>query len=101
MKKIILLSFCVFGVLLAWCEDYNHFSTYNEKTTWCEKWILSHWTDNADFERKWSEKNWDITVITWIQYSNNGYSNKEIKCEFNGEGKLLWIQSSTLENKNL
>lgn len=98
IKKTVLVSFCMVSILLAWCENYNHFTTYNEKTEWCEKWILSHWTDNVDFERKWSEKNWDITVITWIQYSNGWRSNQEIKCEFNEEWKLLWIKSSTLSD---
>ena len=98
MRIVVVLSFFVLSVLLAWCEKYNNFATYDEKIEWCEKWILSHWTDNVDFERKWSEENWNITVITWIQYSNDWYASQEIKCEFNEDGKLLWIKSSTLVN---
>ena len=94
MKKTVLLSFCAINILLAWCENYNNFTTYDEQTAWCEKWILSHWSDNADFERKWSETTWDKTVINWIKYEWK--SKQEIKCEFNENGKLLWIKSSTL-----
>ena len=93
MKKTVLLSFCAISIL-AWCENYNNFTTYDEQTAWCEKWILSHWSDNADFERKWSETTWDKTVINWIKYEWK--SKQEIKCEFNENGKLLWIKSSTL-----
>ena len=94
MKKTFLLSFCAINILLAWCENYNNFNTYDEQTAWCEKWILSHWSDNADFERKWSETTWDKTVINWIKYEWK--SKQEIKCEFNENGKLVWIKSSTL-----
>ena len=98
MKKSVLFSFFMLSTLLAWCENYNNFTTYEEKTTWCEKWILSHGTSNVKFERKGSEKSWNITVITWIQYSYGWSTNQEIKCEFNENGKLLWIKSSTLSD---
>ena len=98
MKKSVLFSFFMLSILLAWCENYNNFTTYEEKTTWCEKWILSHWTSDVKFERKGSEKSWNMIVITWIQHDNDWSTNQEIKCEFNENGKLLWIKSSTLIN---
>lgn len=96
MKKTVLLSFCVLSILLAWCENYDNFTTYEEQTKWCEKWVLSHWSAESDFEWKWSEKIWNKTEITWIEY-NDWYADQEIKCEFNEDGKLLGIKSSTLE----
>ena len=78
MKKAVLLTFCIFSItILSWCDNYNNLTTYEDTTKWCEKRILSHWTAKAKFERKWTEK---------------------IKCEFNKNGKLLWIKSSTLTN---
>ena len=68
MKKLwFLVYFLAWNLLLTWCQSYNNLTTYGEQTAWCEKWILSHWVEKADFERKWSEKIWDIIVITWIQ----------------------------------
>ena len=99
MKKTFLFHFYMLSILLlAWCQNYDNLTTYDEQTTWCEKWILSHWVEKADFERKWSEKVWDKTVITWIQYSYDWYANQEVSCEFNENGKLLWIRSSNLRN---
>ena len=99
MKKIwFLMSFLACSLLLTWCDSYNNLTTYDEQTVWCEKWILSHWVEKADFERKWSEKIWDIVVITWIQYGYNWLANQEVSCEFNENGKLLWIKSSNLRN---
>ena len=99
MKKIwFLMSFLACSLLLTWCQNYNNLTTYDEQTVWCEKWILSHWVEKADFERKWSEKIWDIVVITWIQYGYNWLANQEVSCEFNEDGKLLWIKSSNLRN---
>ena len=95
MKKIwFLVCFLACSLLLTWCDSYNNLTTYDEQTAWCEKWILSHWDKESDFERKWSEKIWDKTVITWIQYDWN--LRQEIKCEFNANGRLLWIKSSTM-----
>ena len=99
MKKIwFLMSFLACSLLLTWCDSYNNLTTYDEQTVWCEKWILSHWVKKADFERKWSEKIWDKTVITWIQYGYDWRANQEVSCEFNENGKLLWIKSSNLRN---
>lgn len=99
MKKIwFLVYFLACSLLLTWCDSYNNLTTYDEQTAWCEKWILSHWVEKADFERKWSEKIWDIIVITWIQYGYDWLANQEISCEFNENGKLLWIKSSNLRN---
>ena len=99
MKKIwFLMSFLACSLLLTWCQNYNNLTTYDEQTAWCEKWILSHWVEKADFERKWSEKIWDKTVITWIQYGYDWLANQEVSCEFNENGKLLWIKSSNLRN---
>ena len=99
MKKIwFLLSFLACSLLLTWCQNYNNLTTYDEQTAWCEKWILSHWVEKADFERKWSEKIWDKTVITWIQFGYDWLANQEVSCEFNEDGKLLWIKSSNLRN---
>ena len=99
MKKIwFLISFLACSLLLTWCDSYNNLTTYNEQTAWCEKWILSHWVEKADFERKWSEKIWDIIVVTWIQYGYDWRANQEVSCEFNENGKLLWIKSSNLRN---
>ena len=99
MKKIwFLMSFLACSLLLTWCQNYNNLTTYDEQTAWCEKWILSHWIEKADFERKWSEKIWDIVVITWIQYGYDWRANQEVSCEFNENGKLLWIKSSNLRN---
>ena len=99
MKKIwFLVSFLACSLLLTWCQNYNNLTTYDEKTAWCEKWILSHWVEKADFERKWIEKVWDKTVITWIQYGYDWLANQEVSCEFNENGKLLWIKSSNLRN---
>jgi len=100
MKKIwFLLSFLacslLCSLLLTWCQSYNNMTTYDEQTAWCEKWILSHWVEKADFERKWSEKTGDKTVINWIKYEWK--SKQEVKCEFNADGKLMWIKTSTLE----
>ena len=99
MKKIwFLMSFLACSLLLTWCDSYNNLTTYDEQTAWCEKWILSHWVEKADFERKWSEKIWDKIVITWIQYGYDWRANQEVSCEFNENGKLLWIKSSYLRN---
>ena len=99
MKKIwFLMSFLACSLLLTWCQNYNNLATYDKQTIWCEKWILSHWIEKADFERKWSEKIWDIVVITWIQYGYDWRANQEVSCEFNENGKLLWIKSSNLRN---
>lgn len=99
MKKIwFLMSFLACSLLLTWCDSYNNLTTYDEQTAWCEKWILSHWVEKADFERKWSEKIWDKIVITWIQYGYDWRANQEVSCEFNENGKLLWIKSSNLRN---
>lgn len=99
MKKIwFLTSFLACSLLLTWCQNYNNLTTYDEQTAWCEKWILSHWVEKADFERKWSEKIWDKIVITWIQYGYDWLANQEVSCEFNENGKLLWIKQSDLRN---
>ena len=99
MKKIwFLMSFLACSLLLTWCDSYNNLTTYDEQTAWCEKWILSHWVEKADFERKWSEKIWDKIIITWIQYGYDWRVNQEVSCEFNENGKLLWIKSSNLRN---
>jgi len=99
MKKVwFLISFLACTILLTWCQSYNNLTTYQQQTAWCEKWILSHWIEKADFDRKWSKKIWDIIVITWIQYSYDWLANQEISCEFNENGKLLWIKSSNLRN---
>ena len=99
MKKIwFLMSFLACSLLLTWCQNYNNLTTYDEQTAWCEKWILSHWVEKADFERKWSEKIWDKIAITWIQYGYDWHANQEVSCEFNENGKLLWIKSSNLRN---
>ena len=98
MKKTVLLSFCMFSILLGWCENYNNFTTYEEQTTWCEKWVLSHWTNESKFEWKWSENTWNKTIITWIQYNYDKSSSQEFKCEFNEKWKLLWIKTSSLIN---
>ena len=99
MKKLwFLVYFLAWNLLLTWCQSYNNLTTYGEQTAWCEKWILSHWVEKADFERKWSEKIWDKTVITWIQYGYDWRANQEVSCEFNENGKLLWIKSSNLRN---
>ena len=95
MKKIILLSFCACVIILAWCENYDNFTSYDEQTLWCEKWVISHWSKDANFEWKWSQKIWDKTEINWIKHELK--SKHEIKCEFNENGKLLWIKSSTLK----
>ncbi len=99
MKKIwFLVFFLACNLFLTWCQNYNNLTTYDEQTAWCEKWILSHWVKKADFERKWSEKIWDKIVITWIQYGYDWRANQEVSCEFNENGKLLWIKSSNLRN---
>ena len=99
MKKIwFLTSFLACSLLLTWCQNYNNLTTYDEQTVWCEKWILSHWVEKADFERKWSEKIWDKIIITWIQYGYDWRVNQKVSCEFNENGKLLWIKSSNLRN---
>ena len=99
MKKIwFLMSFLAWSLLLTWCQNYNNLTTYQQQTAWCEKWILSHWVEKADFERKWIEKVWDKIVITWIQYGYDWRANQEVSCEFNENGKLLWIKSSNLRN---
>ena len=97
MKKAVLLTFCIFSItILSWCDNYNNLTTYEDKTKWCEKRILSHWTAKAKFERKWTEKIWDKIEINWLKYEWK--SKQEIKCEFNKNGKHLWIKSSTLTN---
>ena len=99
MKKIwFLVYFLACSLLLTWCQNYDNLTTYHQQTSWCEKWILSHWVEKADFERKWSEKIWDKTVITWIQYGYDWRANQEVSCEFSENGKLLWIKSSNLRN---
>lgn len=95
MKKIVLLSFFACVIILAWCENYDNFTSYDEQTLWCEKWVTSHWSKEAKFEWKWSQKIWDKTEINWIKHE--WQSKHEIKCEFNENGKLLWIKSSTLK----
>ena len=95
MKKIALLLFCACGIILVWCENYNNFTSYDEQTQWCEKWVISHWSKEAKFEWNWSKKIWDKTEIKWIKHEWK--SKHEIKCEFNENGKLLWIKSSTLK----
>ena len=98
VKKSFLFTFFMINILLlTWCQSYDNLTTYDEQTAWCEKWILSHWVEKADFERKWSEKIWDKIVITWIQYCYDWLANQEVSCEFNENGKLLWIKSSILE----
>jgi hypothetical protein len=99
MKKIVLLSICVVSTLLLWCENYDNLTTYDEQIVWCEKWVTSHWSDQASFDWKWSEKFWNKTEISWIKHEWK--SKQEIKCEFNEDGKLLWIKSSSLANTDL
>ena len=97
MRKINLLFFCTFCLLLlTWCEKYNNFTTYEQKTAWCEKWVLSHWNTKAVFKWNGSEKTWNKIIINWIK--DEWKSKQVIKCEFNENWKLLWVEYLTLTN---